>query len=111
MIVAIVCNATNLHTELAMLRHLTHHPNSLHSGEPQLLRVVLTSLDETEAILLRDSSCGVRVLPDLPWGKRQRGRSEGVGHPNRDYNRTVFVHGIPELLAASGDESEAHDRE
>ncbi|CAH8536993.1 unnamed protein product [Dicrocoelium dendriticum] len=99
-----------------MQQRVARHPTSVCSGEPRIARGTLDSADETEAVLLsavrlRNSPSGVCILPDLPWKDNPKEAVDQRGVPNRDSKKTIFVHGVPELLHSSDHVARTHDRE
>lgn len=111
-----ICTALGIRTDPTMLKRIARHPNSVHYGEPRLLRVTLNSADETETVLLSanrlsKTSSEVRILPDVPWKERSKDGSIQEGNKKHHDKRVVIVHGVPEHQAPCSDEAQAHDRD
>ncbi|CAH8559136.1 unnamed protein product [Dicrocoelium dendriticum] len=111
-----ICRAIGMQPKQASLCRIIRHLNSLHYGEQRLLQVTLQSGNEAETVLLsahrlRDSSCGVRIFPDISWSERRQRKQNPGEHRKQTDERSIFVHGVPETQAPEESQVKAHDLE
>lgn len=103
-----MCSKMGIDVAPVTLTRLTRKKDSPHINEPRLLRVTLRNMTDVETILLAShllkGTEATRIHPDVPWTERtKRGRIEPKEANMQKNQRSILIHGIPEL----GDEDDA----
>ena len=96
-----ICELIELKINPVSLVRLSRKPSSLHSSEPRLLRVGLSSEQELEDVLLSchllgKSSTNMRIILDRPWSERQKHKLDHEGAKIEESKRSLLVYGVPE---------------
>lgn len=111
-----VCALMNVKAKPTNLVRVTRHPNSLHYGEPRVIRITLDSAIDVENVLLsaaslKHGSCGIRIYPDVPWSSRHLKTNQSDTKSTQGYMNKIFIHGVPELPSQCLEEIDKHDLE
>ena len=110
-----LCHRLGISATPTNLIRLSRKPNSPNHSNPRLIRVVLSSTQDVETVLLnthllRDGENKIRIYPDIPWYER-RDRRELINPEARTTRTlsTLYVHGIPEIPNDDKRECQSHD--